>query len=246
MWHKVIFVGTILGLILIGGAVSYFGRTSGLLRKYQHYGFVQSQVQYKSVEKSWGDQGLIFYQLTFPLINIPNRADRMSLKLNDEGAQIHIKKLHLNVTQALNNLYGAQQMPQQLKNYTPYHDFFHKILTSMALMGMDEFVGDIRVNTTYSDLKTMNFTVLLDQQGHSTMQVSGVIHIPVVGAHQLSDLWRGKLDSAQIKVLDSNLLNKYMNYVKSRRIKIPDSFNQGIMELKNLSKRLPSLGDIWH
>ena len=135
-------------------------------------------------------------------------------------------------------------MASELENYIPFNEFFNKILTSLSVMGIDEFVGDIFVNTTYSDFKTMTFTLQAHQENRPTLNMSGIIHVPVVGAHQLSDLWKGKLDSLEMNIQDENLLNRYINYVKSRQMKIPSELKKGYLKLKNIPNSLPKLNQI--
>ena len=61
MYHKVIFAGAVLSVVGLGLFFHHFSQTSDLLKKYQKLGLVQSDIKYEKVEKSWGDQGLIFY-----------------------------------------------------------------------------------------------------------------------------------------------------------------------------------------
>ena len=78
------------------------------------------------------------------------------------------------------------------------------------------------------------------QKNQPTIQVSGVIHIPVVGAHQISDLWNGKIDFAEVKLKDS-FLKRYINYANSKQIKVPQNLKKGILYLKSKTSILPQL-----
>jgi len=62
----------------------------------------------------------------------------------------------------------------------------------------------------------------------------------------LSDLWKGKLISADLDIQDSSLLKKYINYAKSRGATIPDTLKKGYVKLKTLPQSLPKITDILH
>ena len=239
MYHKIIFAGTILSLVGLGLVFHHFSHTSDLFKKYQKLGLVQSDIQYEKVEKAWGDQGLIFYQVQFPFIDVPVQADKMNLSLADSGMHLKLKNAKVKVSESLKKMYGSD-MAQKLNNYVPYQDFATKLLTSLSTMGIDEFVGDISVNTLYGDAKTMKFDIQMSQEDQPTLQMQGVIHVPIVGAHQISDLWNGRVDFAEIKVQDS-LLNRYTNYAKSRHFNLSDSVKKEFLKIKGKLNSLPSL-----
>jgi hypothetical protein len=243
MFHKILFAGFILFLVGLGFVFANASKTGKLEEKYKSYGFVQSDVHYEKMEKSWGEQGLIFYQLKFPGLNVPHHVEKMVLNMNDKGLNARLSNVRLNVKQAMQNLYSSEPM-QALDNYVPYRDFFNRILTSLSLLGVDEFVGDILVNTTYSDLKTMRFSIQVNQDKKETLVLDGVIHVPVVGLPQLSDLWRGRLESADIQIKDKSKLRQYIDYAKSRKFEVPQTLKNGIISLKKLSQKLPKLSDI--
>ncbi|MGN0919849.1 MAG: hypothetical protein ACI4OR_03750 [Alphaproteobacteria bacterium] len=237
MFHKILFACVIFAFLGLGILFHHFSETTDLMKRYQKLGLVQSDFKYEKVEKTWGDQGLIFYQVKFPFINVPMESDTMTLSLNDSGMNIKLKNTHIGVTQGLKNLYGSQ-MAERLNTYVPYQDFFSHLLTSMAVMGVDEFVGDISVNTVYSDIKTMQFTVQMEQESSPTLEIKGVIHIPIIGAHQMSDLWNGQVESADIKVKES-WLYRYVNYAKSRRTHVSDSIKNGLLKIKEKARLSP-------
>lgn len=243
MFHKILLIGTVLFFVGVGTFLTHLSKTNDTLKRYQRYGFVESDIRYEKVEKKWGQQGLIFYQLEFPFLNVPHHVEKMSLSLTDSGMNAHLKNVHLNVRQAMQKLYFSKT-GQALDNYIPYRDFFDRILTSLAVMGVDEFIGDISVNTAYSDLKTMNFTIQVNQEKQPTLQVSGVIHLPLVGVHQISDFWQGQPEEINVLVQNQNRLKQYVDYAKSRRFKIPEALKKGLISLKNLPKKLPRLSDI--
>ena len=239
MFHKILFAGTILLCIGFAMLLNYFSQTSDLLAKYQKLGLVQSDIQYEKVEKSWGEQGLIFYQVQFPFINLPVRADSMNIQLKDAGMKLKLKNTRLNVTQGLKKMYGSEIM-DNLNDYVPYKDFFEKILTSMAVMGIDEFIGDVSLNTVYSDAKTMRFEAKMTQENQPVLHINGVIHIPIVGAHQISDLWNGKVESIEVKT-DESLFQKYIHYAKSRHFQLPQNIQKGIFKLKEAGLKLKNI-----
>ena len=74
--------------------------------------------------------------------------------------------------------------------------------------------------------------------------MSGIIHIPIVGAHQLTDLWNGQIEKIDIQVQNKNQLKQYIDYAKSRKIQMPESFKNGFISLKNLSRKLPHPSNI--
>ena len=230
MFHKILFAGVVLIIVGVSITFRHFSETTDLIKKYQKLGLVQSDLKYEKVEKTWGSQGLIFYQVQFPFIDIPMESDSMTLSLTDSGMSAKLKNARIRVTEGLKKLYGSQ-IADNLNTYIPYKDFFSRLLTSMAVMGIDEFAGDITVNTLYSDVKTMQFTVQMEQESSPTLQMEGIIHIPIIGAHQISDLWNGEVDSAEIKVKEP-LLKRYINYAKSRRISVPDSVKRGVLKVK--------------
>ena len=238
MYHKVIFAGAVLSAVGLGIFFHHFSQTSDLLKKYQKLGLVQSDIKYEKVEKSWGDQGLIFYQVQFPFIDVPVQADKMNLSLEDSGMRLKLKNAKLKVSEGLKKMYGSE-MAQNLNSYIPYKDFTNKLLTSLSTMGIDEFVGDISVNTLYGDAKTMDFSIQMEQDNQPTLRMQGVIHVPIVGAHQISDLWNGRVDFAEISIQDS-LLNRYVNYAKSRRFNL----KEGFLKIKGKMNSLPSLKSI--
>ncbi len=242
MFHKTLFITIILSIIGLGIVLNHFSNTSDLLKKYQKLGLIQSDIKYEKVERSWGDQGLIFYQVQFPFINTPIQADKMTLSLDDSGMNAEFKNARIQVMEGLKNVYGFK-VTEKLNEYIPYKDFSNRLLTSLAVMGIDEFVGDITVNTFYSDAKTMKFTIRMDQEHQSTLQIEGVIHIPIVGAHQLSDLWNGKIESSEIKVKES-LFNRYINYAKSRSYDLPESVKKGILTIKGKVNVLSPLKNV--
>lgn len=230
MFHKILFAGLVLFIAVFGIVFHRFSETSDLLKKYQKLGLFQSDLKYEKVEKTWGDQGLIFYQVQFPFVEVPITSDTMTLSLSDSGMKVKLKNTHLKITQGLKKVYGSQ-IADNLNTYVPYKDFFSRLMTSMAVMGIDEFIGDITINTVYSDIQTMHFTVQMEEDSSPTLQMEGVIHIPIIGAHQISDLWNGEVESAEIKVKEP-LFKHYINYAKSRRISVPDSVKQGILKIK--------------
>lgn len=240
MYHKVLFIFVILFVVGLGMFFHHFSETSDLLKKYQKLGFVQSDLKYEKLEKAWGDQGLIFYQVQFPFIEVPMQADKMTLSLEDTGMNLKLKNIKIKVSEGLKKLYGSQ-MAENLNSYVPYKDFINNLLTSMAVMGIDEFVGDIFVNTFYSDAKTMRFDINMVQENQPTLQMQGTIHIPIVGAHQISDLWNGRVDTAEMKIKDS-LFDRYINYAKSRHVQFSDSMKKGFLKIKG--KITPSLKNI--
>ena len=242
MFHKILFICTILFIVGMAIVLHHFSQTSDLLKKYQKLGLIQSDLQYERVEKSWGNQGLIFYQVQFPFIEIPVQANRMHLSLSDTGMGLNLEKAHIKVIEGLKKIHGSQ-MALKLNEYVPYQDFISHLLTSMAVMGIDEFVGDIFVNTVYSDAQTMHFDIRMDQENQPTLQMQGTIHIPIVGAHQISDLWNGQLESAEIKVKDS-LFDRYINYAKSRQIALPNSIKKGLLKIKGKVQPLFPLKNI--
>lgn len=243
MFHKTLFVCVIVAFISIGLIFKNLSNTNDTIKQYQRYGFVQSDVHYEKVEKKWGQQGLIFYQLEFPGLEVPHHVEKMTLTMNDSGVNAKLTNVRLNVKQAMQKLYASQPI-QALESYVPYRDFFDRILTSLSVMGVDEFIGDILVNTTYSDLKTMDFTVQVNQEKKPTIKVSGVIHLPLVGAHQLTDLWHGAINRLDIQIQDQKRLKQYVDYAKSRKIQLPEGFKKGLISLKNLSQKLPRLSNI--
>lgn len=243
MFHKILLITVIGFFIGLGILFSHLSKTEDTFKLYQRYGFVKSDVHYEKVEKKWGQQGLIFYQLEFLNLKVPHHVEKMALSMDDSGLKAHLTNVRLNVNKAMQKLY-ASETAQALNDYVPYRDFFDRILTSLAVMGVDEFVGDILVNTTYSDLKTMDFEIQVNQNKKSALKMSGVIHLPLVGTHQISDLWQGQMKKLDIKIENKNQLNQYINYAKSRKIKAPETLKNGIISLKNLSKKLPKLSDI--
>ena len=60
MFHKILFVGVILTMVGFGIVFHYFSQTADLTQKYQKLGLIQSDLEYEKVEKTWGEQGLIF------------------------------------------------------------------------------------------------------------------------------------------------------------------------------------------
>ena len=162
----------------------------------------------------------------------------MSLSLEDSGMNLKLKNAKIKVSDGLKKTYGSE-MAQNLKAYIPYQDFTNKLLTSLSTMGIDEFIGDISVNTIYSDAKSMNFTIQMTQDNQPALKMQGVIHIPIVGAHQISDLWNGRMDFAEISIKES-LLNRYINYAKSRHFNL----KEGFLKIKGKINSLPSLKSI--
>lgn len=243
MFNKIFFVCFILGLVLLGIFLTRFSKTNDLLKEYNRYGLIQSDIHYEGVEKMWGEQGLIFYQVELPFLNVPNHADKMTFSVSDATTKLSLSNLHLNVKEAMQKIHGPQ-LSENLESYVPFSDFFHKLLTSLSVLGVDEFVGDISVNTVYSDLKTMSFTLEAEQENHPSLTMSGVIHVPVIGSRHLSDLWQGKLLSADVHIVDSSLLHKYINYAKSRKFSLPEGITKGYLKLKNLPRSLPKITDI--
>lgn len=243
MFHKGLFVITILTLVAIGIVFARLSQTNETTKHYRRYGFIQSDIHYEKVEKSWGEQGLIFYQLEFPGLNVQHHIDKMTLSMNDSGIKAHLSHVRLNVKQGMKNLY-ASQPAQALNDYVPYQDFFNRLLTSLSVMGVDEFVGDILINTTYSDLKTMHFSTQVNQENKPTLTITGIIHIPVVGGHKVSDLWTGSLTDLDIHVQDKIKLQRYINYAKSRKIQIPEGLKNGFISFKGLSLKLPRLPNL--
>lgn len=243
MMYKISFVVSILVLVLGGIYLTHFFQTDDLQDKYHRYGLSKSEIHYESVEKMWGEQGLIFYQVEFPFVQVPHHADKMTFSVQDATAQLTLSHLTLNVKEALKKIHG-EALADHLESYVPYTDFFNKLLTSLSVMGIDEFVGDIMINTTYSDLKTMTFTVQAKQEKRPTLTMSGVIHVPVVGARQLSDLWKGTLESVELKIQDKFWLKRYTDYAQSRRAKFSQDLQQGYIRLKNLPKTLPKINKI--
>ncbi len=245
MFHKFLFSGFILFLVGLGFVFASSSKTGQLEEKYKSYGFIKSDLHYEKMEKSWGEQGLIFYQLKFPALNVPHHVEKMILNMNDKGLNARLTNVHLNVKQSMKNLYLSDTM-QALNKYVPYQDFFNRILTSLSLLGIDEFVGDILINTAYSDLKTMRFSIQINQNKQETLVVDGIIHVPVVGLPQLSDLWQGDLKSTNVHIKDKHNLKRYIDYAKSRRFEIPQTLKNGIISLKKLPQKLPKLSDIMH
>ena len=243
MFHKILFAGVILVAVSLGGVFHHFSQTSDLLKKYNKLGLIQSDLKFEIVEKSWGKQGLIFYQIQFPFIDIPVKADKMKIHLSDEGMNLKLNNAHINVTDGLKKTYGSE-ITNNLNKYVPYKDFTNKILTSMALMGIDEFVGDISINTFYNDIKSMNFDIEMSQNQQSTFQIKGVIHIPIAGAHQISDLWNGEIEMGEVKVKES-LFKRYINYAKSRHIQLPNDIKNGVLKFKKNANPLPKLKNIF-
>ena len=236
MFHKVLFAGIILTMVGFGILFHHFSQTADLSKKYQKLGLVQSDFEYEKVEKSWGEQGLIFYQIRLPFIDTSLYADKMNIHLSDNNMNLTLKNAHVKIIEGLKNLYGSE-IAENLNNYVPYKDFLNQILTTMAVMGIDEFIGDISVNTVYSDAKTMRFTVDMVQENQPTLQITGTLHIPIVGAHQISDLWNGKIDSAEIKVKES-LFKRYIDYAQSRKFTLPENIKNGIFQLKEKATSL--------
>ena len=243
MFHKTLFITIILCIVGVAIGFHYFSETSGLLNRYQKLGLVQSDLKYEKVERSWGDQGLIFYQVQFPFINTPIKADKMSLSLEDSGISMKLKNARIKVIEGLKKAYNSD-VSEKLNTYVPYKDFINRLLTTMAVMGIDDFLGDIAINTVYSDAKTMKFNIQMAQENQPTIQMEGIIHVPIIGAHQLSDLWNGEVESVQVKVKES-LFNRYINYAKSRNFSLPSSIQNGILKMKGkVGNTLPSLKQI--
>lgn len=245
MFHKILLVSVVLCLVGLGFFMSSFSRTSTLLNKYRQYGAISSDMHYEKVEKNWGEQGLIFYQVEFSNLNVPHHVDRMFVSADNEKLKMRLEGVKLNVKQAMQKLYDSSGI-DSLNEYVPYQDFFDRLLTSLSIMGIDEFVGDILVNTAFSDLKTMDFDVQVNQEKKATMKLSGVIHVPVLGADKLSALKQGNLSELNIQILDKRKLEHYINYAKSLKRKIPENFQRGVFSLKNLSQKLPDLSDWMH
>ena len=243
MFHKILFATVILGFIGLGFLFSSLSKTNDLFKKYQRYGFIESDIHYEKVEKKWGQQGLIFYQLEFSGLKVPHHVSKMALSMDDKGIKAYLTNVHLDVKKSMQQLYASKPV-QALDSYIPYRDFFDRILTSLAVMGVDEFIGDIAFNSTYSDLKTMDFELQINQEKKPTIKISGIIHIPFVGIHTLSNLYDGKIKQLDIQVQNKNQLQQYIDYAKSRKIQLPENFKQGILSLKNLSQKLPKLSDI--
>ena len=231
MFHKIILVTGI--LLTVGGimVMNHFAQPFDLIKKYQKLGLVESDLRYEKVEKAWGDQGLIFYQVQLPFVAVPVQADRMTLSLADTGMQVKFRNIRIHVIEGLKKKYGSD-LENNLNRYVPYQDFFSHLLTSLAVMGIDDFMGDMALNTVYSDAKTMRFTIEMKQKRQPVLKMEGVIHIPLVGAHQLSDLWNGQINDATIQVEES-FFDRYVNYAKSRRLGIPDFFKKGMLKIKN-------------
>ena len=238
MFHKALFVGAILCFIGMGGLFNNFSQSSDLLKRYQKFGLVQSDLKFQKVEKAWGDQGLIFYQVQFPFIKVPITSDKMTLSLSDVGMNLKLKNSKINVTEGLKGLYGTQA-ENNLNEYAPYNDFLGKILTSMAVLGIDEFVGDILLNTTYSDLRTMNFDIQINQNKKANLKITGTIHLPLIGSRQLADLWQGQVEKLEIQIQNKTKLKQYIDYAKSLKIQMPESLKKGVISIKNLSRKLP-------
>lgn len=239
MFHKILLAGIIIFFIGLGLIFSHFSKTEDTLKLYQRFGFVRADVNYEKVEKKWGEQGLIFYQLEFPKLKVPHHVEKMALSMKENGMTAKLINVHLDVKEAMKKLYTSKEV-QALNDYIPYRDFFDRILTSLAVMGIDEFIGDILINTTYSDLKTMDFEIQVNQNNQSTIKMTGVVHIPLIGAHQLSDLWQGQVKALDIQIQNKSRLKQYIDYAKSRKFQTPECLKNGIISIKNLSKKLPN------
>ena len=238
MFHKILFITVITFFVGLGLLFNHLSKTDDTLKLYQRYGFVQSDVHYEKVEKKWGQQGLIFYQLEFPQLNVPHHVEKMALSMDDHGIKAYLTNVHLNVKQAMQKLYASQPV-QALETYIPYRDFFDRILTSLAILGVDEFVGDILFNTTYSDLRTMNFDIQINQNKKANLKITGTIHLPLIGSRQLADLWQGQVEKLDIQIQNKTKLKQYIDYAKSLKIQMPDSLKKGVISIKNLSRKLP-------
>ena len=91
MFRKILFSGIILCIVGVAIVLHHFSQTEDILKKYQKLGLVQSDLKYEKVERSWGNQGLIFYQVQFPFIDTPTQADKMTLSLADSGMNLKLK-----------------------------------------------------------------------------------------------------------------------------------------------------------
>ena len=137
MFHKTLFITIILCIVGVAIGFHYFSETSGLLNRYQKLGLVQSDLKYEKVERSWGDQGLIFYQVQFPFINTPIKADKMSLSLEDSGISMKLKNARIKVIEGLKKAYNSD-VSEKLNTYVPYKDFITQTDVSIFPENSDE------------------------------------------------------------------------------------------------------------
>ena len=137
-----------LGVVYIGGIGL---KAKNTLKDYQSmHPFSDREMVFKTVEKPWFSQGLIFRHPIFPSLPLVFQADRLILRFSPETIQINLRGIVADLAQTLMKRDG-ENLPRAFNKLKTSSDFILYPIEGLVLLNQDIFRGDMDIFLTRTD-----------------------------------------------------------------------------------------------
>lgn len=162
---------------------------------------------YQAAERPLSGAGVLFYQVSFPTLPVRHRADKLLVAAADERLSLRATDVRINVAETLRDAYGSA-LPQRLQSYRLPQDTLMRPLETLALLGVDVWRADVRIQAEYALPHTR---VYLDiRQGRELLlQATLLMDVPAEAFRKMWGFASGKLVEASIVIENQRLLQAY-------------------------------------
>lgn len=215
--------------------------TGTMLGNYQQkMPFSEREMAYQSVTRSLADNGLVFYQPTFPTLPLTIKTERMNLQTLPNETVIRLSDITLDVAQTLLNRDG-DTLAETLAQFEAPHDFLLKPLETMAILNQDVVKGTIEIRIRYiGEVQELTLTVERKEGKVLTAKTT------LIGNTE-KGLWRfidALFQHIHVEITDRKLLNAIAGYYTAINTPIPPKLKK-TLQTGSLFKADVDLNQPW-
>ncbi len=192
--------------------------TGAMLGSYQQkMPFSEREMTYQSVTRSLADDGLVFYQPSFPTLPLVMKIERMNLQTLPSETIIRLSDITLDVAQTLLKRDG-DTLTETLAQFEAPHDFLLKPLETMAILNQDIIKGTIEIRIRRIG-EVQELTLTIEQKEGKVLTAKTTL----IGNTE-KGLWRftdGLFQHIHVGITDRKLLNAIAGYYAAINTSVP-------------------------
>ncbi len=207
-----LYLGIII-LCLIGFFIYQQARTKrAVLDFFKIYHIQEKDISYQNVSHSFLGNNLIFYKVTFPVLSIDHRIEKIIISKVGKDLNIKVIGADVNIINSLRRLYNIKIL-EELATYNPATDIFQKPLQTMALANIDSAKFNLTMRASQQK-KQMLFNGHLSLSQIADIDFS-VLLTPKKTAEGVLYFLNGKIKPLQASIKDAGFFARYDQYLES-------------------------------